>query len=270
MAESKVEQLVRGTTNIATATAAAIAASHQQNDVAALISIVGAIAPDGAAHVASMWKQRLERRLPWFMKGVEEASGRSAAEAVRSEDDAESLYEAYRRLSNSSDDFAVQALGRLAGMYMSTGSQVDRFFRAAGSLIEDLDPHEYDATQTLIAAATGVGRDHHVESVGMCRKLRGGNLDAQAVGKVCWLHNRQHWFPLQGVGGAVEDIPGMARVFFLLRAHGLSTALEAGAVVRSNLLDAECMELDTRDIGPRLVEILSPRPRGPGDPSASG
>lgn len=61
MRDSDREAIARATVSVTAALGSAIDANHDKNDLAALISFGGAVAPDMVPHLAAMGKRRLAR-----------------------------------------------------------------------------------------------------------------------------------------------------------------------------------------------------------------
>jgi hypothetical protein len=251
------ETLLRGTTGVGAALAGAIASSHQQNDIASLISIAGAIAPDVAVHIHAMAKRRMLRLLPSFFAGVEAAAAAPVATAVKNEDDAEALFEAYRRMANSSEEFAAKALGRLAGLYIRNDYRVDQFFRAAGRVIEELGADEYHSLQQVVSAAGTNGQQSYSGAIDL--SLNPPNNNIEGGGAQVFYKKGEMWHGLKSDQGNIEKTPGMVRVFYLLRSHGLAKDVSAIGTWGGTTLPSECMHLDFELVGSRLKEILDPR-----------
>lgn len=250
--------LTRATVSVGAALGGAIASSYQLNDLAALISIGGAVAPDMLPHLVAMGRRRLELLAPSFFDGVSSGAERPIEQAVQSPDDAEALFEAYRRLANTPEAFAAKALGKLAGLYMRNGWTVDQFFRAAGRVIEELGPEDYDALQKIVAAAGTNAQHTDDQAIELALNPHGGEIEG-AGAQVFFRKGTDSWRGLKDEHGNLEKTPGTIRAFFLLRAHGLATEMPGATAFNVKGVSSDSLRLDLEIVGARLREVLERR-----------
>src|SRR5687768_15032718 len=103
MSQGDKDLALRTAAGMSAALAGAVASSHGQGDLAVLIGFAGVIAPEMAAPLRDMGKRRVQRLVSWFFAGAENAAQKPLGQAVLTEDAAEALYEAYRRMANTSE-----------------------------------------------------------------------------------------------------------------------------------------------------------------------
>jgi hypothetical protein len=258
MKDNDREAIARAVVSATAALGGAIATSSDKNDLAALISIGGAVAPEMVPHLAAMGRRRLEKLLPSFLTGVMRGAQRPIEQAVQNPDDAEALFEAYRRMANTAEQFAAKALGKLAGIYMRNAWPVDQFFRAAGRVIEELGADDYDALQKIVAVAGTDGQYTYHQAIEISLDPQGGEREG-AGAQVFYKKGSDSWRGLKARGQNIERTAGMNRAFFLLRAHGLATEVPGATTWSPKSVSQDSIQLDLEMVGARLREALEPR-----------
>jgi hypothetical protein len=260
MDDDEQDKIISGTTKTTLTLAGALAASHGHGDIVVMLSLLKDFAPDAATQVAQYARRQFRERFPALVAGVEETSGLSVNEAVATENAAESWFEAYRRMMNTPEPFAAHALGRMAGMYIRDDRRPDQFFRAAGRVIEELGPDEYDGLQRILAAAGTNGQQtfsQHIE-LSLNSNPASGSVEGGGA-QVFYKKGSESWLGLKDERGYVEKTPGMLRVFFLLRSHGLAAEVPGATTYNIKAVSGELISLDLGKIGAQLREILVPR-----------
>lgn len=257
MKKDERDALARGTTSIISALGSGLASSYQQNDLATLISIAGAVAPDIAPHLVELGRQRLVRLCPGFFAGVVEGAGASVNDAVDSPQDAEALFEAYRRMVNVQEPFAAHALGKMAGIYIRNDWRVDQFFRAAGRVIEELGAAEYDALRELVNAAGTDGQASYTDAIDISINPPNNNLEG--AGAQVFYRKGESWYGLKVAGANIRKSDALARAIFVLRTHGLSKDVKGMSTWGGTTTPADSLHLDLGLVAARLRDILAKR-----------
>lgn len=123
-------------------------------------------------HIVHKFQKRCEDFWNQFVQAYESWGLQGAAMLIeaRLEEPAvqESVYEAFRRLSETHDEVGVRPLALLTAEYVAEGKRPDRFLRSAGALLADITADEYDElARMLIEVSSAEAPYERVELHGM-------------------------------------------------------------------------------------------------------
>lgn len=230
--KSNSKQSARVASGIAVAAAAgktAVTLTTAANPYLAALSAVFTVFPPLlSASLPLLFERKKRAAEDWWRAVVEDTSTEIAVAILidTKKDDPdcqEVLFTAFREALNAVSDGAIRPLGLLTREYVQAGRSADAFFRGLGRLLADASSAEIAALKRMLSMAAS-GNDHaslvRLELVG---RPYGQHAALRIQATVPGLSD------LQVKGREVDSDDNTARLFYLLKTHGLGHDTPGGA-----------------------------------------